>query len=82
MGAVLPCGEEFGQDHPQHPEACREPWAWIFLFLDAVLADSQLAFDRQKPRRQDGFGLYQCQEETEGISEELAGELKDLMRVP
>ncbi len=79
---VLPCREKLGQDDPQEAEACREPRAWIFLFLDAVLAGSQLAFDREKPRRQDGFGLQQCQEEAEGISEELASELKDLMRGP
>ncbi len=82
MGAALPAFQTFRQRHPENSKGSRELRAWIFLCLDAVLADSQLTFDREKPRRQDGFGLHQCQEEAEGISEELASELKDLMRVP
>lgn len=48
---VLPCFQRLGQDDPQEAETCREPWARILSLLDAVLADSQLAFDRGKPRR-------------------------------
>ena len=46
---------------PQETETRCEPRVGIFLLLDAMLTDSQLAFDRQQPRGQDGFWLQQCQ---------------------
>jgi hypothetical protein len=63
---------------PQRPEACRELRLWVFPCFSAVLADRQRAFDREKPRRQHGFGLHQRPEEAEDISGELASELKRL----
>ena len=82
VGAVLPCLQELGQQDPQEAGTWREPWAWILLFLDAMLANGQLALYRQKPRGQHYFRLHHCQEEGDDIFEKLTDELKGLMGVP
>jgi hypothetical protein len=63
-------------------ETCGEPRAWVFLFLDAVLADSQLAFDREKPRRYGCPRLQQGQEERDGISGKLPDGLNNSGSMP
>ena len=81
MRAVLPSVQELGKHDPQEAKACREPWARIFL-LDATLADNQLTFHCEKPRRQHCSWLQQCHQEHDRISEDLAHEQKGLMGIP
>jgi len=56
---------------PEESKGGREPRTRIFPLVDAMFADSQLALGGKEPRRQDGSGLHQCQEEAERISGKL-----------
>ena len=57
-------------------------WAWIFLLPNPVLTDSQLTLGRQEPSGQHGLGLYQCQKEREGVSQQLATEPNGVTGIP
>ena len=82
MGTALPAFQALRQHHPRDSKGGRNPWTWIFLLVDAMFADGQLALGSEQPCRQDGFRLQQCGPERDRVYEKLAHEPKGLLHIP
>ena len=72
LSQVFSLVEKLGQDDPEDAEGVVEAWCGSLPGLDAVLADGQLALQREDPGGKHGFGLKHRPAEADEIPETAA----------
>jgi len=72
MGEVFPAVETFREDHPEQPKTRGEPWSWLFLRRDFVLAGGKLALCGQESGSQNGLGAEDTPHEHQSITDHFA----------